>query len=237
MTNGRLSLAKAAWPALRRRALARRPFRARPRPGQHVLRGRGPAERGRHPRVHARAGPLERRPRRLRARLRVAGGAGRDPGGPAVSSRRDVAARARQRPRLRVRHHQLQQERPGHPPRRRGREGRGRRLRPPSRARPRHTYLVGASEGGLVTALAVERTPRSSRGASRPAARSATSAGRSTTGATSGRSSTCTSRVSCPGRADDVPQSVRDGWESVYLPRITAAARADAPPPSTSCCG
>ena len=56
-----------------------------------------------------------------------------------------------------------------------------------------HVYLVGASEGGLVTTLAVEQAPMSSQAASPPVARSGTSGSRSTTGATSGCSSTTTS--------------------------------------------
>jgi len=47
-----------------------------------------------------------------------------------------------------------------------------------------HTYLVGASEGGLITALAVERFPTVFSGGWRPAALLETFASRSTTGAT-----------------------------------------------------
>jgi pimeloyl-ACP methyl ester carboxylesterase len=87
---------------------------------------------------------------------------------------------------------------------------------------PRETYLVGASEGGAVTALAVERHPEVFSGGV----------------AACGPVGDFRRQINywgdfralfdvyfpglLPGRADDVPQYVRDGWESVYLPRITA---------------
>ena len=88
---------------------------------------------------------------------------------------------------------------------------------------PRHTYLVGASEGGLVTALAVERSPEVFSGGV----------------AACGPVGDFRRQINywgdfralfdlyfpglLPGDAVHVPQSVRDEWTSTYVPRITMA--------------
>jgi pimeloyl-ACP methyl ester carboxylesterase len=88
---------------------------------------------------------------------------------------------------------------------------------------PRHTYLVGASEGGLVTALAVERSPEVYSGGV----------------AACGPVGDFRRQINywgdfrvlfdlyfpglLPASAVSVPQSVRDQWESTYVPRITMA--------------
>jgi len=88
---------------------------------------------------------------------------------------------------------------------------------------PRQTYLVGASEGGLVTALAVERSPEVFSGGV----------------ATCGPIGNFRRQVNywgdfrvlfdfyfpglLPPTAVNVPQYVRDQWDSYYVPRITLA--------------
>jgi pimeloyl-ACP methyl ester carboxylesterase len=88
---------------------------------------------------------------------------------------------------------------------------------------PRHTFLVGASEGGLVTTLAVERFPEVFSGGV----------------AACGPVGDFRRQVNywgdfralfdvyfpaqLPGSAVKVPQSVRDEWTSTYVPRITMA--------------
>lgn len=88
---------------------------------------------------------------------------------------------------------------------------------------PRHTYLVGASEGGLVTALAVERSPEVFSGGV----------------ATCGPVGDFRGQINywgdfrvlfdlyfpglLPPNAVNVPQDVRDQWLSSYVPRITLA--------------
>ena len=88
---------------------------------------------------------------------------------------------------------------------------------------PRHTYLVGASEGGLVTALAVERSPEVFSGGV----------------ATCGPVGNFRGQVNywgdfralfdlyfpglLPPNAVNVPQYVRDQWTTHYVPRITLA--------------
>lgn len=87
---------------------------------------------------------------------------------------------------------------------------------------PRHTYLVGASEGGVVTALAVERNPEVFSGGV----------------AACGPVGDFRRQINywgdfraifdvyfpglIPGGADNVPQYVRDRWETEYVPRIKA---------------
>lgn len=88
---------------------------------------------------------------------------------------------------------------------------------------PRHTYLVGASEGGLVTTLAVERSPEVFSGGV----------------ATCGPVGDFRRQINywgdfrvlfdlyfpglLPPSAVNVPQNVRDQWTSAYVPRITMA--------------
>jgi pimeloyl-ACP methyl ester carboxylesterase len=88
---------------------------------------------------------------------------------------------------------------------------------------PRHTYLVGASEGGLVTALGVERSPEVFSGGV----------------AACGPVGDFRRQINywgdfrvlfdlyfpglLPSDAVNVPQSVRDEWDHTYVPRITMA--------------
>ena len=92
---------------------------------------------------------------------------------------------------------------------------------------PRHVYLGGASEGGLVTALAIERFPDTFDG------------GLATCGPVGGLRRQVNYlgdfRVlfdyffpgMIPGSIVDIPQEVVDNWDSVYEPAITAALAAD----------
>ncbi|HEX9187891.1 MAG TPA: hypothetical protein VGB87_12495, partial [Vicinamibacteria bacterium] len=91
---------------------------------------------------------------------------------------------------------------------------------------PRETYLVGASEGGAVTALAVERHPEMFSGG--VAACGPVGSFRLQIGYWGDF------RVLfdvyfpglIPGSAVSVPQQVRDGWETVYEPAIRQAFQA-----------
>lgn len=92
---------------------------------------------------------------------------------------------------------------------------------------PDHVYLVGASEGGLVTTLAVEQVPRVFSGGL----------------ATCGPVGDFRRQIDylgdfrvlfdyffpgvLPGDATHVPAYVLEGWESVYLPRVTATLAAN----------
>ena len=139
------------------------------------------------------SGRLERRPRGLRAWLRFGRRAARD----ARRRRRGSADRAdRERPGVRVRHHQLPGERA------RGGSG-GRRRGPAGRGDPRALYArpvprrrcrrVGGRSGRRPDCRAARRPVR--RGARGVRARSATSRARSTTSAISACCSTTSSRA------------------------------------------
>ena len=122
-----------------------------------------------------------------------AGDAGRDPGRSTVP-RRLLYSRPRQRAGIRVCHQQLQQDRARRPAGQE-RHPRSREVFAAAKGQPQKVYLVGASEGGLITALASSSIPTSSPRALRRAGRSATFRSRSTTSATPARPSTTSSRA------------------------------------------
>jgi pimeloyl-ACP methyl ester carboxylesterase len=96
---------------------------------------------------------------------------------------------------------------------------------------PNHIYLVGASEGGLVTTLAIERYPESFSGGL----------------ATCGPIGSFTGQVNywgdfrvvfdyfmdtpdfdvLPGNAVNIPKSLMNKWDSVYVPRIAGVLAAN----------
>lgn len=96
---------------------------------------------------------------------------------------------------------------------------------------PNHIYLVGASEGGLVTTLAIERYPQAFTGGL----------------ATCGPIGSFTGQVNywgdfrvvfdyfmdtpdfdvLPGNAVNIPKSLMNKWDSTYVPRIAGSLAAD----------
>lgn len=92
---------------------------------------------------------------------------------------------------------------------------------------PRHVYLVGGSEGGIITALSVEQYP------------DVYSGGLAACGPVGDfrRQVNYWGNVrvlfdyffpgEIPGSPTEVPQAVMDNWEAVYVPAITNALRAD----------
>ncbi len=92
---------------------------------------------------------------------------------------------------------------------------------------PRHVYLAGVSEGGLVTALAVEKHPE------------VFSGGLAACGPVGGLDAQISYLGDArllfdhffpgvlPGSPVAVPQEVIDNWEGVYRPRVEAALRAN----------